>query len=549
MSGGFETLNFGFVPEADSEIASFLRNTGGLVNIRDSSLPPTAGQILVAIDDKNAAWSNLAEVQSWSAVLALGNNSGTNDVVVDQELQMPTGQALNSTNLLNITEGAGLPTAGVAQGVRAGSLWWDSVGKKMYAFDAVGDAWLPQSDSPQGWDDVLAVDNTSGANNPTINSGQYLLFGGNVRISGNGQVPVTGGTDAVQIGNLAVASDTNTIAVGKSAAVGAAATDGIAIGSNSLVTGGNVNSVALGTGAVTSASNQIMLGTAATTVTTLGKISMPAGVPASTNLLNITSGNGAPTSVGVAEGSLYYDNAGNKLYVFDTVSGWISGVSGNNWATTLANGATSGGTSPVISTGDALRFNTVGTINTVSGADDINVNLGAGKRFYCDKTFVSAQQNGGIALNNINQTVAAGGSPNWVVLLFQTADYSYDDSGATVVDTSDSTLNLLHTNARYHVCADVVLQSDVNPNSVTIPHNTVLQMFSTIDGAPATILKESFARFTPSGNPNATRISLTMSFHVTTSAIAGQYIECRLIKPPNGRFVVQKYRLSAFLMN
>lgn len=181
---GYDTLNFGYVSAEDSEVASFLRNTQGLVNIRDSSLAPSSGDVLIATSSTEASWAPIPPNPGpLSSVLALGNTTGANNIVVQQQLQLPIGVATGSTNLLNVTSGAGVPTSA---GVREGSLYYDTTGNALYVYDAVS-----------GWI------STTGGGGPTPTLSQVLTAG---NVAGALQrIEFNSGTKISQVGLL----DTN----------------------------------------------------------------------------------------------------------------------------------------------------------------------------------------------------------------------------------------------------------------------------------------------------------------------------------------------------
>lgn len=173
---GYDTLNFGYVSAEDSEVASFLRNTQGLVNIRDSSLAPSSGDVLIATSSTEASWAPIPPNPGpLASVLALGNTTGANNIVVQQQLQLPIGVATGSTNLLNVTSGAGVPTSA---GVREGSLYYNTTGNALYVYDA-GSGWISATGSTPTIAQVLTVGNTAIA-------GQQIDMGGGIRLTGSG---------------------------------------------------------------------------------------------------------------------------------------------------------------------------------------------------------------------------------------------------------------------------------------------------------------------------------------------------------------------------
>jgi hypothetical protein len=448
---GYDTLNFGYIPAEDNEVASFLRNTGGLVNIRDSSLPPTPGQILTAIDANNAAWSNLSEVQGWPNVLALNNTSGANDVIIQQELQMPIGAATNTTALLNVTSGAGTPTSVLANGVRPGSLYFDNTANLLWVFDGV--VWTNTFAGANTWAQILAAGNTSGANDVVVQQ----------------------------------------------------------------------------------------------------ELQMPIGAATNTTaLLNVTSGAGTPTSVladGVRPGSLYFDNTANVLWLFDGAVWTNTYAPTSTWASVLAAGASSGATNPIISTGQILRFQTAGVIDTVSGTDNITVSLGNGKSLLVTKTMGTTQQNGGIGVRTSVLTVTSGpGIP--VNIDFEAFEYDYDDSGNTVVVVGGPAIYLRQPNRNYQINLTARLKTNTSI-PVTIPHNARISLLFANDGVTPAVLTQGTAWFQPNANPNNTECTINISIVARTTAVTSppQYIFGYIGRPPVGNYDVFEYRLSAFVIN
>lgn len=171
----YGTKTYGYVP-AESGPASLLKTLSGTVRV-SNSLSPTAGQILTATSTTNAVWATPVPVAaSLSATLAVGNTTGANDIAVQQQLQLPVGAATNTTNLLNVTSGAGAPTSA---GVREGSLYYDTTGNALYVYDTVSGWILPASSSVGTIAQVLTVGNTAIA-------GQQIDMGGGIRLTGNG---------------------------------------------------------------------------------------------------------------------------------------------------------------------------------------------------------------------------------------------------------------------------------------------------------------------------------------------------------------------------
>lgn len=201
MSGGFATLNFGFVPDGDNEIASFLRNTSTLVQINESG-PPVAGQVLVATGADKAIWSDTPENQSLEEVLNVGNATGANDIIVQQKLTMsPVPQPQNTLNLLSVSVIEGTPLSTALDGVIEGSYVFDRVGKAMYYFD--GDVWVQMFDILNNVPNLQQVSDSGNTTTTAINV-QATLTADEVRT--NQLRPQTGNTIAVA-NNLAATGD------------------------------------------------------------------------------------------------------------------------------------------------------------------------------------------------------------------------------------------------------------------------------------------------------------------------------------------------------
>lgn len=195
---GIDTLTLGWIEGGDTEIASFLRNTAGLVNIRDSSLAPAPGDTLIAIDATNAAWGPIPSgTQDLQSVLSYGNTTGAFDIIAQQKIRMPNAQPTTTTNLLNVTTGAGTPTSA---GVQEGSLYYDSTNNLLYVYDTVS-----------GW---ITNYSTGGASTPSLD--QVLTVGS---VASVGQViSMNAGMQLAEDGILD--SNNNSVAAISTAAVG-----------------------------------------------------------------------------------------------------------------------------------------------------------------------------------------------------------------------------------------------------------------------------------------------------------------------------------------
>lgn len=195
---GIDTLNLGWIEGGDTEIASFLRNTGGLVNIRDSSLPPAAGDALIAIDAQNAAWSPIPSgTQDLQSVLSYGNSTGSFDIVAQQKIRMPNAAPTGTTNLLNVTTGAGAPTSAV--GVNEGSLYYDSTNNLLYVYDTVS-GWITNYSTGAGAVPTLAQVLTVGS---TASVGQVISMNTGMKLAQAGILDVNSNTVLNVINNVA----------------------------------------------------------------------------------------------------------------------------------------------------------------------------------------------------------------------------------------------------------------------------------------------------------------------------------------------------------
>lgn len=185
--------------------------------------------------------------------IALGQAAAT--VIVAGKLAMPIGAVVGTTSLLNVTSVPGTPTSA---GVAAGSLALDDTNKLLYVYTTAS-GWQTVGASTPSLSAVLAVGNTSGANNIVISAGQQLTFAATsgVKIGLNGAT--TGTTDAagISIGNASTsASGTSSVAIGIAATASAA--DSIAIGTQGTVAGSQC--VKIGKGTIGSGSQNVAVG-------------------------------------------------------------------------------------------------------------------------------------------------------------------------------------------------------------------------------------------------------------------------------------------------
>jgi hypothetical protein len=220
----------------------------------------------------------------------------------------------------------------------------------------------------------------------------------------------------------------------------------------------------------------------------------------------------------------------------------------NGGTTSSANQIMAGTPSTALTVPGPLHFSTAGNISCDSGVDNINVFLGAGKTFYSDKTLTSLQQNGGAAHSSATETIAVGG-PKVLVGQSWVADYSYDDSGATVVDTANYLIYLRKPSANYQVNMHLVVRSDIPPFTILVPHNATVYLEWADDGITPSTFAIGHGWFQPNANPANTEFSINISTTIRTTAAAGQWIQLSMNPPPIGRYSVQYYRLDAFLIN
>lgn len=123
------------------------------------------------------------------------------------------------------------------------------------------------------WSDVLAVGNTSGANDAVLSNGRSLIFTTGVSIPGN-LGSATADVNSVAIGNNSNASGTNAVAIGP--------------GANATY----ADSVAIGADATTTSTNQIALGVVSSVVDIQGSLEV-GGVVILNPTSIITTNNGA----------------------------------------------------------------------------------------------------------------------------------------------------------------------------------------------------------------------------------------------------------------
>lgn len=367
MSGGFDTLNFGFVPKSDSEICSFLRNTGTLVQINEGG-PPVAGQVLSATSDRKAIWSAPTS-GDWESVLAAGNTTGAYnpEISTGQQILYEDGIRIGGNSVL--AGAAAVDSIAIGRGSSATGTPAICIGR----------------DSICNGDFSLTVGHTSSCVGViSVAIGYYATCDAQTSVS-IGNSTACGSINSVVVGAQSSidAYSTQSVCIGASSSIVTAA-NGIAIGSfsassaasgiaigtssealgiNSMALGksastgavGYTNSTAVGTGATCTSANQIRIGTSSEDVS----------IPGNANIEKyITSGSQKSCAAGIIPGdtaqviaslatatvnieSVRYDDSpamvsGNTILVTDqqqvwnvsaTIRGTISNAGGNNTMT------------------------------------------------------------------------------------------------------------------------------------------------------------------------------------------------------------------------
>jgi hypothetical protein len=198
----------------------------------------------------------------------------------------------------------------------------------------------------QGWDDVLAVDNSSGANNPHIDTGQFIGFGvegslpgsGQLRSSANWTAQITG--SASFVGSTAVfvtggGSGLSASAAAFTMAAGSAAVVGLANSTLQLQAGGSdsirllTNSVerleiegagAWQLGGVVGSAGQYIRSAGAGAPPTWATIAVGeiSGIVATTGAVAIPAGGGASTFAGIRDNGSAENDRANLNFVNGT---------------------------------------------------------------------------------------------------------------------------------------------------------------------------------------------------------------------------------------
>jgi len=227
----------------------------------------------------------------------------------------------------------------------------------------------PPSAFTLGWPDVLADNPNSGANNPSIDSGQALLFAGSlgVRIQG----AINAGSNAVVIGTNAIANVTG-VSVGFQAVTSSTTNAAVAVGANSLVASSATDGVSIGSGATCNSPRDIVIGPGAVSTGTGGSGRVVIGYLANggaasvTNTVNIGTSTITANSGCISIGNTASSSNSNSISVG---SGSIS-VGPRDLA--IGSSASTVGTA-----GSAQERISIGA-NSVSGAGSINYSIALG---------------------------------------------------------------------------------------------------------------------------------------------------------------------------
>jgi hypothetical protein len=155
------------------------------------------------------------------------------DIFSSQSIIMPTGEPVDTLKLLSVTQVVGVPTGAAPEG----SLAYDTVGDDMYL--RANGAWtqVHTDADASSLAQVLAIGNTTGANNIQVDNSQNVLFANQVWLD------QTSSNGVIRIGYNTTAGNTGALLIGRNTSV--TSLDGIAIGAGSTATGAGYN-IALG---------------------------------------------------------------------------------------------------------------------------------------------------------------------------------------------------------------------------------------------------------------------------------------------------------------
>jgi hypothetical protein len=259
---------------------------------------------------------------------------------------------------------------------------------------------------------------------------------------------------------------------------------------------------------------------------------------------NVFSSNA--TAIGPGAGVGASSNGSTALGYNSIVQAFHTNSTALNGGTTSASNQIMAGTPSIaLTVPGPLHFSTAGNISCDSGVDNINVYLGAGKTFSVDKTINTTEQNGGAARSTIPQTTTAAPGVAEILGINWNSIYTYDDSGALVVDGATHRIYMRKPNQNYAIALHVKLVSANPPNSVNVPHMAKVDLLWATDGITPVNWITGRSFFAPNGNPANTELSIDLTCVINTTASAGQYIDAVIYGPPNGKYVILEYHLSA----
>lgn len=271
LSGSATTTPSSLTLPASAGVPTGTVDANGVTIPEGSMCWDSVGNKLYVFD--GAAWSVLrtGTTEDLATTLAAGNTTGANNIVVQQKLTMPTAAPTTTTNLLNVTTGAGVPTG--TSGVNAGSLYYNTSDGKLYVYN--GSTWSPSAyvTGADTLSTVLARGNTSGASNIIMGTGQSVQFTG--ASTGNSIINTvqTGVTNrTISLPNLAADDTFVTLAATQTLLAKTLTSPTINTGT---ISGGTINNATIGattattgrftTVTATATTNQLILGTTNTT--------------------------------------------------------------------------------------------------------------------------------------------------------------------------------------------------------------------------------------------------------------------------------------------
>lgn len=381
------------------------------------------GQNSVASAASSVALGNGA-VAAFSQSVAIGagvSTTGPNQIVLGQpgwttsvpgDLQLPLAAPLATTNLLAVTTMAGTPTSTP----RVGSIAMDDTNRLLYMYTtASGWVTVGAAAPTPALSAVLAVGNTTGANNINITNGQQLGFsaGFGVRIGLDGTATGATNSTGISIGNATTsASALSSIAIGPDAV--ASQIGNIALGS--LASATNVNSLAVGFNATCSGSQAVVLGSNSTAGSGINNTALGAATSITTTANNCTAvGQGITVPAGtvgnvfVGAGSVISSTPNGVVAVGyqNTVTGGTDNVIVGRSCTASNTYAIAIGSSVTASNANAIAL---GRTSTASGSTAIAIGLGASSAATASIAIGSGANAGtGTANIAIGQTITVPG--------------------------------------------------------------------------------------------------------------------------------------------